>query len=227
MMAGRGLVARFLYSIPVSTIGHRSFVSPAVPSYVQSTYQNALRSLMCLPLDNHRQVLTLSDAASKKISDYFSEFEHYLVGDGKQIIDWASKSIGTILRISGLLHVVDHFRDGSLVIEQSTIERAIQIGSYFLAHATYAYSRIGPDINMQKANFVLTKIRLESVLGWKRQSLYRSCRGKFFKKIDDFLPIINILEDHNILVQVASERSGVGRKSDYCLKINPAVFTGN
>ena len=37
------------------------------------------------------------------------------------------------------------------------MSKAIQIGKYFLAHSTYAYSMMGTDLTIQKAKFVLGK----------------------------------------------------------------------
>ncbi len=58
-----------------------------------------------------------------------------------------------------------------------------QIGKYFLAHSTYAYSMMGTDLTIQKAKFVLAKLKKKkNVSVIKRSELFQMCRGKFFKK---------------------------------------------
>ena len=84
------------------------------------------------------------------MADYFQEHEKLLVGEGQQF------RLGKqIYRCStpdcGLLHCAD-MEDGKEEVTVSTMSRAIQIGKYFLAHSTYAYSMMGTDLTIQKAN---------------------------------------------------------------------------
>ena len=52
-----------------------------------------------------------------------------------------------------LLHCAD-MEDDKAEVTASTMSKAIQIGKYFLAHSTYAYSMMGTDLAIQKAKFV-------------------------------------------------------------------------
>ena len=80
--------------------------------------------------------------------DYFQEHEKFLVGEGQAISDWASKYIGAVLRIAGLLHCAD-MEDDKTEVTASTMSKAIQIGKYFLAHSTYAYSMMGGSFHLR------------------------------------------------------------------------------
>ena len=55
--------------------------------------------------------------------------------------------------------------DGKEEVTVSTMSRAIQIGKYFLTHSTYAYSMMGTDLTIQKAKFVLAKLKKEERIG--------------------------------------------------------------
>ena len=115
------------------------------------------------------------------MADYFQEHEKFLVGEGQAISDWASKYIGAVLRIAGLLHCAD-MEDDKAEVTASTMSKAIQIGKYFLAHSTYAYSMMGTDLAIQKAKFVLAKLKKKNVSAIKRSELFSDVPGKVFSR---------------------------------------------
>ena len=221
-MTGRGLIARFLYASPPSRIGTRKFRTPAVPAEISEAYRRLIFRLMAQPIHEEAPSLTLSDRAADVMADYFEEHERYLVGEGQAISDWASKYIGAILRIAGLLHGADMEPD-EWVISAQTVSRAIRIGKYFLAHSCYAYSMMGTDLTIQKANFVLAKLRKKSVTEIKRSELFQMCRGKFFKKTEDLFPTLELLENHGYLRCEEPERQSAGRPADVRIFVNPAA----
>ena len=141
-MTGRGLIARFLYASPPSRIGSRVFRTQPIPPEVTAAYRSLIFRLMALPIDGDAQTVHLSEKAFDLMADYFQEHEKFLVGEGQAISDWASKYIGAVLRIAGLLYCSD-MEDDKAEVTASTMSKAIQIGKYFLAHSTYAYSMMG------------------------------------------------------------------------------------
>jgi hypothetical protein len=218
-MSGRGLIARFLYSCPKSQIGSRVFAAPPIPKETAVGYQTVIQTLMDLPAENPA-ILNLSERATDVISDYFREHERFLAGEGQAISDWASKYIGAILRIAGLLHMADALPDDR-VIHSQTMRRAIRIGGYFLAHSTYAYSMMGTDLAIKKAMFVLAKLKKNQVTELKRSELLRMCRGKFFKKVEDLIPTLELLDSHNYVRLEEPVRMTAGRPPDWRVIVNP------
>ena len=224
-LAGRGLVARFLYASPPSRIGARVFCAPPVPLALQQQYREAVFRFMALPIPAEPTVLVLSDRATAEIASYFSIHEQFLAGEGQEIADWASKYIGAILRIAGLLHAAD-MDDGASEIQAETVRRAIAIGEYFLAHSRYAYSVMGVDETIRKARVVVSKLQAEKAGTWKRNELFKLCRGKFFKKVEDILPTLELLESYGYLRQVEPElRGSPGRRPDVVIQVNPACLS--
>lgn len=224
-LAGRGLVARFLYASPPSRIGARVFCAPPVPLALQQQYREAVFRFMALPIPAEPAVLVLSDRATAEIASYFSIHEQFLAGEGQEIADWASKYIGAILRIAGLLHAAD-MDDGASEIHAETVRRAIAIGEYFLAHSRYAYSVMGVDETIRKARVVVSKLQAEKAGTWKRNELFKLCRGKFFKKVEDILPTLELLESYGYLRQVEPElRGSPGRRPDVVVQVNPACLS--
>ncbi len=221
-MTGRGLIARFLYASPPSRIGTRKFRTPAISEEISAAYRRLIFRLMALPVHEETPALTLSARAADVMTDYFEEHERYLVGEGQAISDWASKYIGAILRIAGLLHGADMEPD-EWVISSETVSRAIWIGKYFLAHSCYAYSMMGTDLTIQKANFVLAKLRKKGLKEVKRSELFQMCRGKFFKKTEELFPTLELLENHGYLRCDEPERHSAGRPADVRIFVNPAM----
>lgn len=223
-MAGRGLIARFLYASPPSMIGSRRFQTPEIPSEISKAYKNLIYDLMEIPKPEKPMVLTLTPHATDVIAHHFHEHEIYLSGEGQMISDWASKYIGAVLRIAGLLHVAEPDRDDD-EISSDTMRRAIQIGQYFLAHSSYAYSMMGSDISIKKAQFVLGKLKKEKITSIKRWELAKLCRGKFFKKSEDLYPTLELLQSCGYIMQTdANTQPTPGRRPDILVLVNPEVY---
>ena len=177
---------------------------------------------MALPIDGDAHTVRLSEKAFDLMADYFQEHEKFLVGEGQAISDWASKYIGAVLRIAGLLHCAD-MEDDKAEVTASTMSKAIQIGKYFLAHSTYAYSMMGTDLSIQKAKFVLAKLKKKNISVIKRSELFQMCRGKFFKKTEEIFPTLELLEGHGYIRLEEPERQSVGRPADVKIIVNPAA----
>lgn len=106
---GRGLTARFLYSMPKSTVGSRSFSTEPIPEGVRVRYQDLIEAI--LSSDNEQQPISLDDGAEEVLETLFNEVEGRLKGDLAEIPDWAGKFVGSVLRISGILHVMKYPKD--------------------------------------------------------------------------------------------------------------------
>lgn len=220
-MTGRGLIARFLYSSPPSRIGSRVFSSKPIDPEISKAYRDMIFRLMALPMPEEAQPLMLSADAAEIMAAYFKQHEQYLTGEGQAISDWASKYIGAVLRISGLLHAADMTESGCPIITDDTIRRAICIGQYFLAHSSYAYSMMGTDLSIQKAKFVLAKLKKKGAPTMKRSEVFQMCRGKFFKKTEEIFPTLEMLADHGYIRMEEPEHYLVGRPPDTRIIVNP------
>ncbi len=157
-MTGRGLIARFLYASLPSRIGSRVFRTQPIPP----EGNRRLPQLDFSPDGSadwwDAQTVHLSEKAFDLMADYFQEHEKFLVGEGRQFpIGQANISV-PYSGLRGLLHCAD-MEDDKAEVTASTMSKAIQIGKYFLAHSTYAYSMMGTDLSIQKAKFVLAKLK--------------------------------------------------------------------
>ncbi len=219
---GRGLTARFLYSMPKSTVGSRSFSTKPIPEGVRARYQALIETI--LSSDNEQEPISLDDGAREVLEDLFNEIEGRLKGDLAEISDWAGKFVGAVLRISGILHVMKYPKDSMFdAVDRETMEHAVTIGRYFLAHAKAAYSLMGADTVNKDAQHLLSFIKRERLAEFSRRDAMRLCRG--FKTADSLQPVLNRLCEYGyIAVKPQEPVSGIGRRPSEVYVTNPAVL---
>lgn len=219
---GRGLTARFLYSMPKSTVGSRSFSTKPIPEGVRVRYQDLIETI--LSSDNEQEPISLDDGAWEVLEDLFNEIEGRLKGDLAEISDWAGKFVGAVLRISGILHVMKYPKDSMFdPVDRETMENAVAIGRYFLAHAKAAYSLMGADTVNKDAQYLLSFIKRERLTEFSRRDAMRLCRS--FKTADSLQPVLNRLCEYGyIAVKLQEPVSGIGRRPSEVYVTNPAVL---
>ena len=115
---GSGLLARFFYSLPESTVGRRIACPPPVPEAVSERYRQLCTLL--LRIAEHRsdgEVVSLpihfSPEASGRLERFSEELEPRLSAGGElgPICDWANKLAGGIARVAALLHLAGSHDD--------------------------------------------------------------------------------------------------------------------
>lgn len=219
---GRGLTARFLYSMPKSTVGSRSFSTKPIPEGVRARYQALIETI--LSSDNEQEPISLDDGAREVLEDLFNEIEGRLKGDLAEISDWAGKFVGAVLRIGGILHVMKYPKDSMFdPVDRETMENAVSIGRYFLEHAKAAYSLMGADAVNKNARLFLAAVKRKRLAEFSRRDAMRLCRS--FKTADSLQPVLNRLCEYGyIAVKPVPPSYGPGRKPSDTYLVNPAVW---
>ncbi len=219
---GRGLTARFLYSMPKSTVGSRSFSTEPIPEGVRVRYQDLIEAI--LSSDNEQQPISLDDGAGEVLETLFNEVEGRLKGDLAEIPDWAGKFVGSVLRISGILHVMKYPKDSMFdSVDKATMENAVTIGRYFLEHAKAAYSLMGADAVNKNAQHLLSAIKRERLTEFSRRDAMRLCRR--FKTAESLQPVLDRLCEYGYLAaKPLPPAHGAGRKPSEVYLTNPAVL---
>jgi hypothetical protein len=153
---GRGLLGRFLYSLPESLLGHRDTNPPEVPGIIRAEYHKNVLALLNLPFDTDDEgkpaahCLSLGQEPQVALSQFAAELEPKLapLGELGSITDWAGKLVGAVVRIAGLLHMAQHLGEETpwtRPITVDTVARAILVGRYLIPHARAAYATMGAD----------------------------------------------------------------------------------
>lgn len=151
----KGLLARFLYCLPTSTVGNRKTDPDPVSELVSRAYSHAMSSMLVHVPERPRR-LALSSSANDARATFQRGIERRIGPDGDlaYIADWAGKLVGLVARLACVLHCADNAdrlhlppteteEDGygmPTKIPLTTWLRAQQIGEFALEHAVHAFS---------------------------------------------------------------------------------------
>lgn len=224
---GRGLTARFLYSIPDSFVGKRKYRSKSVSEKTYEEYENCIHNI--LEDEANDEIITLSKEADSLIEKFAEELEPLLKTKYEDISDWAGKLVGNILRISALLTRanVRRFYDfleydpDLLVVSKETMKKAINIGNYFISHALKAFSLMGVDSRSSDAKLILRTIKEKKLSEFSKRDIMRYCRK--FKSAEDVKEAVEILIDYGYIAKKEKEYVGVGRPPAESYVVNPKI----
>lgn len=237
-LRGRGLLARFSYSLPVSLLGRRRLDAPPVPAAVRTAYEVNVGYLLTLPYgtdgesQNAPHVLTLGDAARQRLLEFMEWLEPQLAPDGElgMITDWAGKLAGAIARIAGLLHLAAHAGDDApweSPISLSVVEDAIRIGQYALDHAKAAFAEMGADEAIEDARYVLDFITKKGLERFSKQEIWQITKGRF-KQVEGLDRAQELLVTHGYLrAYQPPDKGGAGRKPAPSYEVNPLAAPYN
>ena len=214
---GRGLTARFLYSMPASFVGRRRYRTEPIPDEIYQRYETRIRNLLQEEYPPVPERITLSEEADRMIEAFADELEPRLRDEYADIMDWVGKLVGNTIRIVGLLcrasvDRYDEFLDTRepLVISAENMGNAIQLARYFLEHAKAAYSLMGADDTAKQCQYVLAAIKDNGLMQFKRRDIMRLCRS--FKKAEELQPVLDHLIDYGYIAPDGKTAwSGKGR----------------
>jgi hypothetical protein len=226
---GRGLLARFLYSMPRSLVGFRNLTPDLIPEQVADTYAKTLTTLaLTLAEWTDPAVLTLTPEADVVLLAYQHGTEQALrPGNTLAPIDtWGSKLDGAVCRIAGLLHLATHPHDGwAKPIEAATVSAAGRIGDYFTAHALAAFDAMGNDPALNKARIVLAWLAANPRESISRRELFNALPRADFPTVTVLDPALALLEDHGWIRQQPPAQTGAkgGRPRSPRYQTHPSV----
>jgi replicative DNA helicase len=234
---GRGLLTRFLYSLPASLVGRRQVGAPPVPAAMASRYTRELQalagSLTTAPgLTNEEApaVLVLDQEAAELLLGFERELEPRLAagsGDLAHLAGWAAKLAGATCRLAGLLHLAGHLRDGwAQPIAADTFAAAIRLADYLVEHARAVFDLMGADPRTDDARWLLDWVNRTNRTQFSRRDAHAAAPRGRFPKATDLEPALRLLEEHGYLRRVDPEPSrdprGRGRPASPRFLVNPS-----
>lgn len=181
--SGRGLLARYLYSIPRSLVGHRAYTTRPIPPEVRAAYNSRLVELLSLQAERGRECETirLTEDAERECEDFHVWLEPQLIDDLEDVEAWAGKFHGQIIRIAGVLHCIKNGPDaGAELLSVSTMREAVCIGRYFLEHAQAAFRLMGASESktVKEAKYILKRLQSTGRAEISKRDLLRLCGGR-------------------------------------------------
>ncbi|WP_093801127.1 YfjI family protein [Streptomyces sp. Wb2n-11] len=225
----RGLLGRFLYSLPQSLVGHRKILPETIPDEVADTYENRVIDLtMSLADWTDPAVLQLSPEANEVLVAYERRQEPRLRqrgGDLGHVGNWAAKLGGATCRLAGLLHLATHTENGhTRPIPADTMADAVKLSDYFTGHALAVFDLMGADHTANRARIVYELLRANA---WtevsKREVMTKLSRAEF-PTVADLDPALNLLEEHGyIRAQPVLRSGGRGRPPSPRYLVHPQL----
>jgi replicative DNA helicase len=239
--SGRGLSARYLWSVPADTVGTRTGDTPPIPAGVSETYRQVVFKLSAIPDVNPDQdipALTLSPEAAELLHSWSygpDGLERRLgtTGDlyAAGLRDWASKLPGALVRIAGLMHVVLHAHGSSAAlfgqIASDTMASALKVGEYLIEHARAAFN-FGDRVDTELGEVLVGWVRRKNLQSFTTREAFQQLKGRVIvEKTEDLEgPLRQLGERH--IVRPAPEPEGgkrPGRPGSPRWEVNPKVLS--
>jgi replicative DNA helicase len=233
---GRGLLARFLYSLPQSLVGRRDPGAPPVPQAMADRYAVELQALaasLTIPAGDDPTVLTLDPQAGELLLGFERDLEPRLAagsGDLAHLAGWAAKLAGATCRLAALLHLARLLRDGwAQPIGTDSFAGAIRLADYLIEHARAVFDLMGADQRLDDARWLLDWIDRTGRGQFSRRDAHRAAPRGRFAKATDLEPALRLLEEHGYLRRVdpapSQDPRGRGRPASPRFLVNPLPRT--
>ena len=157
---GKGLLARFLYLLPRTNLGHRQLESEPVPADIKKGYCELVYSLLDIEQaeNERREKIPYILRPSREAYHEWLEFARVVekaLREGERfeyVTDWAGKLPGAAARIAGLLHCAENpYQPWAERISLETMDRALELASIFSSHALIAFDMMGADKALEQA----------------------------------------------------------------------------
>ena len=224
-LRGRGLLARFLYSIPAGFVGARDVDPPPLRSEIEQAYGNALTEMLARNIDPVA-VIRLSEAARRTWLEFSERTERRLGTDGDfhLIREWAGKLPGAVARIAAVLHVASHFGgDWDQPLAAGTMAQAVRIGDYFSAHALAAFSEMGADPAIENVRALLRWLQRSGVEIFSKRDAFNAHRARF-RRVQAMDPTLELLRQHGwVRFAETDATGGRGRPVSPVSEVNPLL----
>ena len=228
---GRGLLARFLYALPESNLGHRTGEGPTMPGPVRQKYHDVVVGMLEHPLAQTgdgaacAHVLSLSQEAIAAWQQYARRVETALAEGGTfcHTTDWAGKLPGAVARLAGVLHVARHVdgRPWEHEVEAHTMDAALRLAGALEQHALIAFDAMGADPALDDARVLLGWIRREGLDTFTRRDAHHKHTSRFRRAQDLNAPLEVLAERHYIRQRPQPARRG---RPSAVYDVNPAAL---
>ena len=223
---GRGLIARFLFSMPFSNIGNRNTNTEPIGERVAALYTECLLDLLACEVKDGPITLKLTAEASARFQKFESWVEPRLGPGGEltDLADWGSKLPGTAARLAAIIHAAEMVGTSKRVeaepVSVDTIRRALKIAAYFVGHAKIAFNEIVFGKVHDDAKCIL------KWLGSVRKT--RVTKRDTFRAMSDILAKAEMLDEP---IRELKERGylrelafKVGKKTEVAFDVNPKIW---
>lgn len=220
-----GLLARFLFAMPVSNVGKRDVRKHVpIPAAVREEYERQLFALLegvPAPVTKPK-VLTLGDAAREAWLNMAQEIEDEQ-GDGGRyaaISDWTSKLPGAVARIAALLELATTGLH-ACEVSYACMDDAIILANCLIPHAQAAFALLGTDAVDGDADAVLKWVRGNDLATFPRSECHRAMSGRF-RDVERLKKALERLEQNHVIESFTVREPGSRPSPRY--RVNPKAL---
>ena len=225
----RGLLARFLYCLPVNTVGTRTIHPPPVTEATARAFEAHLSTLVVdLAQTDHRTHLACHPDAVTILENLETWLEprlHPETGELATVTDWASKMAGTAVRVAGLLHLADHAADELHGLDEpitaDTMTDAVQVARYYLAHALAVFDALALSPELDAARRVLDWVHRTSPPTFTRREAFRALTSRRFPTAASLDPPLTVLVEHGHIRELPAPTATRGGRPSPTYQTHP------
>jgi Protein of unknown function (DUF3987)/NrS-1 polymerase HBD domain len=227
--AGRGLLARHLFAVPVSTIGYRRHSEEPLSTEAILRWKAAVDAMLDFGEDSRdapSPALVLSSDAAKLYRDETQQNEVEMRPEGRwgEDVAWPAKYMGAILRTAGIFHIAEQVTKGCAPIDVhisgETMRFAIRLLRKIKEHSYFALMQFdrktGGRLTVKIANWICEHPAANQ---FRRRDVQRElCGGRMCEDLDGAL---NVLVEHNWIRPLVIKPAGPPSKTQF--EVNPHV----
>jgi phage/plasmid primase-like uncharacterized protein len=203
---GRGLLGRFMYFLPPSPLGSRTFDGAPVPESIRRAYRENLRAMLNWPLalGDRLHLLQLSSSA-RDIFHQFALAVETQMRPGEPFehaTDWAGKAPGAAARIAGVLHAAEHAEGcpWGQEIPAGTMERAADFVAVSGQHTLATFRLMAANKELSAAGRLWEWIERRSQSEFTARDAWQGLKGAGpFARMADITAAVTVLEERGYL----------------------------
>jgi putative DNA primase/helicase len=220
-----GLLARFLFAMPVSNVGKRDVRRRwSIPSFVSKEYERRLFGLLegRELVASRPRVLGMSKAARAVWLDFAEEIEHAMAEHGalESIGDWAAKLSGAAARIAALCELAQR-GVGAQAVEADVTEKAVQLCRLLIPHAQAAFGLLGADSVDGDAAAIVRWARDKRLPTFNKSKCQKALEGRF-RSVARLDKAIERLEQSD--AAKVEKQPNRGARATTNVRMNPKLF---
>lgn len=226
-LQGRGVIPRFLFSVPEKRKAPRKAINNEIlPLVGEDAYHAIIWKFLDLDLCEEQEIPVLKFAPelcqeSSGLGKHLQWIENTIGENGimEKESAYAGKAGGKLIRIAGILHLLWGY-DQHTPISEETANRAVQIHEFFFGEKLkemQARENREEQI-VQRVQRSLLRHTVEKGLAYiPQRAFYMKVKGKDLNNMEHFRTILETLEERSVL-QV--QRSG----NKYLIYVSPFLF---
>lgn len=231
---GRGLLARILWALPATNVGHRTNDTAPLPEVLRLRYADNVKAILEHPNgttpdgEPAAHVLKLSADATARWRTFWLAVERESAEGGRyaHITDWAGKLAGAVARIAALLHVARHAlgtKPWEVDISGDDMQAAIRIGECLATHALAVFDEMGADEATDGARVILRWLRREHLETFTYRDCHRAHQRRF-PRANDMEAAVNVLADDWYCIRAQAQTSSLAGRPSRGYTVNPALY---